>query len=355
MQRRGQTTRWLVSFAIAFAVITGPNGFLEFALADKSGTPPEILAAGAPRFLGEEASDDAFFAELASANMTSFLPIFQYQEVPESKSLPREADFYPPCSRDEEPFRSMRLHGVKLVIPGNLLYASTLSPEEGDAYLRQLIECAGEDGIAGIFSVDEPALGNPDLDEREAQVRLLYDRAKAIAPEIPVIMVHAPVVAETLNPDGSWRPISVEEAEMYLQAVDRLSVWADVVGFDLYIIPADTAKISVPGHGIEVVDYSVAIPAYIGWLDRNLPGKATLLVLQGFAYANLLGMEKSIEAVRRPTVAELSGMACAAWESGVDHLGWWGQSLLNETDLVLWSDIKAVSISISTDPVAFCR
>jgi len=355
MFSRGKSTRSLISIAIALMLGGSSVDLSAIALADQSETPPTILAAGAPRYLGETASDDAFFAELASANMISFLPIFQYQEVPESQSLPREVDYYPPCSPEEEPFRSMRLHGVKLVIPGNLLYASTLTPEEGDAYLHMLIECAGEGGIAGIFSVDEPALGNPDLDERESQVRLLYERAKAIAPDIPIIMVHAPIVTETLTADGSWRPISAEEASIYLQSVARLSLWADIVGFDLYIIPVDTAKISAPGYGIEIVDYSSAIPAYLDWLQTNLPDKETLIVLQGFAYANLLGMDQSIDAVRRPTLDELSGMACVAWVSGVDHIGWWGQSLLGESDAALWNDIKSVSHSISTHPVTFCQ
>ncbi|MEQ1843026.1 MAG: hypothetical protein ABL994_21700, partial [Verrucomicrobiales bacterium] len=322
--------------------------------AEQTEVPPKILAAGAPRFLGESATDDAFFAELAAANMTSFLPIFQYQEVPESQSLPREADFYPPCSRDDDPFRSMRVPGVKLVIPGNLLYASDLTPEQGDEILRTIIDCAGEDGVAAIFSVDEPALGNPDLDQREAQVRLLYERSKLIAPSVPVVMVHAPVMTEWLNSDGTWSPVTVEQTEAYLAAVSRLSVWSDIVGFDLYIIPAETAKFSAPGHGIDVVDDVVAIPAYLDWLAVNAPGKETLLVLQGFSYTNLLGLDEEIDATRRPSLHELTRMACAGWLGGVSHLAWWGQSFLRESDGALWNDIKAVSLSISTDPRTLC-
>lgn len=355
MQTRIQSARRSIHLAIALLILISTNAIPRAVSADQLTDPPRIMAAGAPRFLGETATDDAFFAELESANMTSFLPFFEYQEVPEAKSLPREADFYPPCSNDGEPYRSMHAHGVKIVIPGNLLYAGDLTPDQGDAYLRMLIECAGEEGIAGILSVDEPALGNPDLDEREADVRLLYQHAKAIAPGIPVIMIHAPILTETPNPDNSWRPVTIEDAKAYLAAVSRLSVWADIIGFDLYIIPAETAKYSAPGHGVDIVDDTVAIPAYLDWLYANTPGKQTLIVLQGFAYADLFGIDERDAATRSPTSTELTRMACAAWRSGVTYLAWWGQSLLTKNDIALWTDIKSISLAISTDPSTICN
>lgn len=315
--------------------------------------PVQILVAGVPKYLSETASDQALFAALGNAGISHFLPFFQYQEVPESLSLDRQDDFFPPCEAGDEPFASMESNGVGLVLPGQLLWPPGQDPSIGDNYIRQFIECAGAGGISAVFSVDEPAFHMEDIDAREDEVRLIYERSKVLLPDVPVVMVHGPIVNETL--DGEvWRPFTTEEAERYLNDVARLSVWADIVGFDLYMIPSETAKISAPGFGVEVLDFRTAYPAYLDWLATELPDKQSMLVLQAFGYAHLVGIEPDASS-REPTADEILGMACVTWDSGADVIGWWGQSHLESESAPLWDAIVEVSRGLVTDPETICR
>jgi len=323
------------------------------ARAEPAPPPPSlVIAAGVPRYIGETATDDELFAGLAEAGFNAFLPVFQYQEVPEPRSLDRENTFAPPCDGESGPYPTMRRHGIRLVLPGQLLYQPGMSRRDSDALLAALADCAGPDGIAAVFSVDEPALGNPDLDAREAEVRLIFERTHVLLPGVPVVMVHAPIVTEVLI-NGAWQPITEQSVADYLAAVERLSRWADIVGFDLYAIPASTAKITAPGLGVNVVDDEAAIPAYLAWLAEHAAGKQTILVLQGFGYADLVGVEPEASS-RAPSAAELDRMACAAWRGGVTSLAWWGQSHLDAEDEALWRDFRSTTAAITTDPTAHC-
>lgn len=314
--------------------------------------PPVVIAAGVPRHLGESASDDEIFATLAAAGVTVFLPIFQYQESPEPKSLPRDATFFPPCSADNDPFRAMRAHGIQLLIPAEVLYGGGTPVEQGDAMFRDLLACAGPGGTFGVYSVDEPAHDLTNLAAKEALARLIYERSKAIAPELRVLMVHAPIITETLDGE-TWRPRTEEEAKSELDAIARVSSWSDIVGFDLYVIPAETAKIAVPGAVATPVDWTVAIQAYMTWLTEHVPGKSTLIVLQAFGFADMLGLPPVAEG-RQPDRDELLGMACAAIDFGATNIAWYGQSFLDAEDDVLWSDVLAVSGAIRNNPATVC-
>ncbi len=306
--QKGMGVRRLVCLFLILATVAA--GGLPAHAQDES---VQILAAGVPKYLGESATDAELFGQLGDAGVSHFLPFFQYQEVPESRSLDRENDFFPPCSAGDEPFASMAANGVGLVLPGQLLWPAGQDPAIGDEYVRQFIECAGEDGISAMFSVDEPAFHMDDIDAREAEVRLIYERSKALLPDIPVVMVHGPIVNETLDGDV-WRPFTAEEAEQYLADVARLSVWADVVGFDLYMIPSETAKISAPGYGVDVLEYQTAFPAYLDWLSTQLPDKQSMLVLAGI-WLRRSGWDRTGRKLPRAN-------SRGSYRDGVRGLGW---------------------------------
>lgn len=345
---RQLVSRVLTALMVAAAML-GVKAPWEARSETNSGVPL-VIAAGVPRQLAETTSDDELFAGLAAAGITGFLPFFQYQEIPEPKSLTREATFYPPCSPDAEPFVSMRRHGVRLVIPGQLLYAGGLTVEQGDAYLREMLACAGEGGVAAILSVDEPAhlLAEQDVERRMAEVRLIHERAAALAPGVPVVMVHAPLTAlDESTPE--LRPRSADEIYRYFGLVAEFSAYADIVGFDLYAIPAGLAGYVVPDGGEALFGYEAGIPANLTWLRDAVPGKRYLMTLQAFGYGDLLNQPDHPDG-RRPTGDEVAGMACASLNAGAEVIVWWGASMLSDDDPALWRDIEAVSARIANEP-----
>lgn len=320
--------------------------------ADAEDHAPEFMAAGVPRYIGESATDSELFGELASAGFGAFLPVFQYQEIPESGSLDRAEDFFPPCTADQGPFPIMREQGIGFVVPGQLLWQPGQPAEIGDDYLRAIVACTGAEHIAAVLSVDEPALHDTDVAATEAVTRTIYERAKAILPDVPVMMIHAPLVTEVYEND-TWRPATEDDFATYLADVIRYSTWADVIGFDFYGIPAETAKLGAPEYGLEVVDFATGIPAYLDWLGESMPDKSRAMVLQGFGYADLAGIATD-ETTRHPVRQELLGMVCLSWFGGAETIVWWGQSHLTEDDAQLWEDIVDVASRVSVNAGEAC-
>lgn len=113
-----------------------------------------VFMAGVPKFLGESRDYDRIFQALADAGVTAFFPTFQYQELPDARSLGYEADFLPPCEADDPAFAAMREHGVKLIVPGQGLYPLDAFPGPDDDPLRALMHCAGEEMIQAVLSID---------------------------------------------------------------------------------------------------------------------------------------------------------------------------------------------------------
>ena len=66
-----------------------------------------IIAAGVPKTLAESGDFESIFQTLSDAGMTVFLPTFQYQEVPEAKSLSLDHYFMPPCQPLSDPLSAM--------------------------------------------------------------------------------------------------------------------------------------------------------------------------------------------------------------------------------------------------------
>jgi hypothetical protein len=320
---------------------------------------PIVIAAGVPKYLGETRDYDRIFAELSEAGVTAFLSTTQYQEVPTTLALGTEVDFLPPCEPTSPAFAAMRKYGVKLIVPGQLFYGTDEFPALDDDPLRALMECAGEGMIFAVLSIDEPvnAIRNPD--DPAQDVRALYERVKLIAPDLPVMMVHAPLPTEITEPDGSVRPPTLAEIDHYLSLAQDLSRYADMIGFDLYPIPPELAPIFAPGQGSSPVDYPTAFPGYLEWLNQTASGRPVFMVLQGFSYERLLDAATAQQAadagyaLRFPTPDELRQMVCLTYaDQGM--IVWWGQSHLIEDDAEFWGSVLDASRNVTTDPGAYC-
>jgi hypothetical protein len=335
------------------------NGFILIILmgispdiaASGSDSPPTIgvTAAGVPKYWGETRDYDQWFGELAAAGVTAFLPYSAYQEAPEPLSLGYEVDFFPPCSYDDAAFQALRTQHIQLLVAGEVLYADGFPPLEEDP-LRALMACAGEGMISAVLSIDEPGINQTNDSDPTENARALYERVKAIDPALPVMMVHAPI------------PDAVTEAEVdeYLSNVSAFSAYADIIGFDLYPIPTESASLIAPDLGLTPVGYTEAFPAYLGWLQEVADGRPYFLVLQAFSFERQVSAEIAQEIrdagylMRFPTEAELQDMACLAVEGGVSEIAWWGQSLLIEEDAAFWESVLAVTQGITIDADAYC-
>ena len=85
----------------------------------QSSTPlTPIIVAGVPKTLAESGDFQSIFQSLSEAGMTVFLPTFQYQEVPEAKSLSFDHHFMPPCQPLSDPLRAMLQARVSMIVPG---------------------------------------------------------------------------------------------------------------------------------------------------------------------------------------------------------------------------------------------
>jgi len=319
----------------------------------------EIVAAGVPKYWGETRDYDAWFAELSAAGITEFLPFSEYQELPEALYLGYEADFFPPCSYDDASFRALRAHQVKLVVAGEVLYAEGFPPLEDDL-LRALRVCAGEGMISTVLSFDEPGITQIHALDPTRKARMLYERVKAIDPTLSVMMVHAPIPETVTELDGTSRPVQHSDVETYLRDVKDFSVYADIIGFDLYPIPAEFASLIAPNLGLTPVGYRQAFPAYFDWLHGIAEDKPYFLALQAFSYERELSSTMAQEAkdagyeLRFPTETELQDMACLAVEGGATKLALWGQSFLLSEDKTFWESVLEVSRQITTDGASYC-
>lgn len=303
-------------------------------------------AAGVPMGLGATRDYDRIFQQLSDNGITLFYPVFQYVEAPEAQSLGFEVDFVPPCTANGAAFAAMRRHGIKLIAPGNLLYSpdAPLPPIAQDP-LAALIACAGRDSVFGVLSFDEPVLNGVSTKSTKA----LYARVKAMAPDMPVLMVHAPLVIENGRED------SRSARNAYLSRVAEHSAFADIVGFSTYPIPPMVAKMGSPSQGDNVVDHITAARDYVAWLRDAVPGKRIMAVLQNFSYADqyapdLLAEVASpelIALVNAPTRRELTEMAQTSETAGAEIVIWYGAGFTKPANAQSWLDTLAVSARLA--------
>ena len=168
-----------------------------------------------------------------------------------------------------------------------------------------MLDCLGKKGIYGVYSYDEPVLQGVSLES----VQRLYERVTSLDPTLPVLMIHAPMLTDN---ELLQTP---EQKAAYLNNVKRYSQYADVVGFDVYPIPRDIAKVATPYSSVPK-DYRLQLADYLEWLDAELPDKRHALVLQGFSYTYQFAddyLEKYyppeiLAAIRPPNRIELSEM-----------------------------------------------
>lgn len=303
---------------------------------------PVFGVAGVPRELGTSRDYDRIFALLKASGIDTFLSTFQYVEHPAAKSLGFESDFLPPCSADGPGFAALRRHGIGLVVAADVIYprGASLPPLAIDP-LQSLIACAGRERIFAVLSYDEPV--HQGVSEEET--RQVYKRVKQIDASLPVLMVHAPMIVD--------QPAYATEAgrHRYLGAVARYSRNADIVGFDVYPIPRDIAKVCTPDSEGTVVGHATAIRGYTAWLRREVPGKRLMMVLQGFSYVDqfepdfLAGIASAstIAAVKAPTGAELAEMLRLSIEGGAGMVFWWGPSLIRNAAAQPWPELLSVT------------
>lgn len=351
------SVRWLVFGISVIFANTQPIS------AQDEATPPaniSVMMAGVPKHWGETRDYDAWFASLKAAGVTAFLPFSEYQEIPEALSLGYEADFLPPCTYDSPAFQALRTHDMKLIAAAQLLYPpGNFPPLESDPLLA-LSQCAGEGMIAAVLSIDEPFYSAQEGVDPYRDVRELYERVKQVMPDLPVMMVHAPIVTEMTDANGQPRPVTQDEVDYYLNEVEHLSEYADTVGFDFYPIPEEITRLTAPYQGITAVDYETAFPSYLQWLHDMTPGRSYMMVLQGFSYEQQLSPELAQQArdagytTLPPTEGELRNMACAVWRGGGSVIAWWGQTFLQEKDEAFWNVILKVSQQITSDPTVYC-
>jgi len=289
---------------------------------------PKIIAAGVPRIPDMMSHAHAVFSQLAAHHILYFYPTFQYQEVPESLTLGYEFEFLSPCDQPTLLHTTLRDAGVRLIIPAEILYPVGDLPTFAADPLRALIECIGRSQIEAIVTYDEPVHREISVH----QVRALYERIKQIDNTLPIIMIHAPVLADS---EGTQDERFRQE---YLAQVKTYSQYADVVGFDVYGVPTEIAQLSGPYAAGTLVSYDQAIEEYLVWLHDQVPEKGYAMVYQAFAFADqydpelvqTLPAELVDRASVRPTITDVARMMELARMYGVSYVSWWGQSFTSE-------------------------
>lgn len=296
--------------------------------------------AGSPVSTIEERNYVRLFTALRRSGINNYFPTFQYQEVPTPKSLGFERDFTVPCSPDSPAFKALRETGMKLILPGELVYPNAGRIGRGTAAsdpLIQIIACAGRTHIAAITNYDEAAYHGIAL----RNVEKLYGQVKKIDPTLPVLMVHGPIITDKEQFSNKRR------ITKYLQDVVSYSAHADVVGFDVYPIPDFLARVATPLSDGEDVRAERAVAEYMSWLNSAVPNKPKLMVLQGFAYSDLY--EKAyrkanvplalLDQITAPDLAEMDMMVSQARQAGVEYIVWWGVAALPTKDAAPWPTI----------------
>lgn len=309
-------------------------------------TPPHAQemrfgAAGVPRAMAESRNYPQMFSALSAAGARVFLPTFQYVEQPAPRSLGFETDFYPPCASDRPAFTALRASGVQMIASAELLYPDPLRlPPLASDPLKALIACAGPGTLFGVANYDEPVLNGVPIEA----VAAVAQRVRSIAPGLPVIMVHAPILAD--NPQLS----SGAARAAYLRDVVRYSDHADIVGFDIYPIPDTVMQVATPFSDGAAARFPDSFSDYMAWMKNELPGKRKLLVLQGFKLPDLYEPQFAREAappdvlrqLRAPNRNEFDTMVEAAADAGVELVLWWGASALTDQDSPPWPDIMSL-------------
>lgn len=330
---------FVLGFAAAAFVFSG-LGF---------GHAVELGMAGVPKELGATRDYDRIFDGLKASGVSVFYPTFQFVEAPTPQSLGFEVDFLPPCTAQTPAFAALRRTGMRLVIIGDLIYPpdSPLPPLAEDP-VRQIIDCAGRNNIYGVASYDEPV----ERDISLSAVSTLYKRVKQIDPTLPVAMVHAPIILDKARySTGAGRA-------NYLQQVKIHSQYADVVGFDVYPITRAIANMATPFSGSANVNHLAAIRDYMMWLNREVPLKKRLIVLQGFSYADQfdptylarLADAETVSTIRPPTGREHLAMATLAKMGGASLLVWWGTSLQQSETARVWQDLLSITKYLAANP-----
>ena len=299
-------------------------------------------AAGVPRDLAAPRDYAVLFQTLQDQGVDWFIPTFQYQEIPEAMSYGYELDFIPPCSAQDAAFTALMQSDVRLLIPAELIYPEGVSVVEASSSkdpLLELIECTGEEKIAAVVSYDEAIFNRIPV----SQVQQLYTHVKSIRPEMPVMMVHAPIQDTLTGFERLWW------RNMYRSLVRLYSNYADVIGFDVYPIPADIAQIAAISGRPECTGVCL-VQDYALWLQQVFPDKERLMVLQGFSYPDLFDSDYLIEqlpadviaTIRPPNSTELQEMVDIIKMTETDNIIWWGQASLPLQTTQPWADIVEI-------------
>ena len=328
--------RWLIVWGFALLLAGGAHA-------------ADLAVAGVPVALGKSRDYFNIFTALREAGVTVYFPTSQYLEHPTPKSLGTEPDFLTPCSPDSPAFDALRRSGMRLIVSGDFLYArgADLPPLSRDP-LRQIIDCAGRDHVYGVLSYDEPVSSGATLDN----VSELFDRVKKIDPTLPVLMVHAPIILDM--PEFA----TLDGQTDYLKKVKSYSRFADVVGFDVYPVNKEIAKLGTPSSEGAFADHAAAIKDYMRWLRNSIPDRGYFMVLQGFSYVDqfepqfLRGIapEEVLATVRAPNLEETMEMAQLSIDGGAELLVWWGVSFQKDDTSQIWRDILKTTRAISDAP-----
>jgi len=295
-------------------------------------------AAGVPRDLASQRDYETLFQTLEAQGVNLFIPTFQYQEVPEALSYGYEVDFMPPCTAEDPAFSALRDSNIRLLMPAELLYPAGVPviDQAGSDPLQQLLACAGRDAIAGVISYDEAILNRIPL----FVVRQLYQHVKRLFPDMPVVMVHAPLKDDLLGFERFWW------RSVYRLFVKRYSQYADIIAFDVYPIPADVAQLASISGQSECTK-TCLVADYAQWLQAQFPGQETWMVLQGFSYVNLYDADflsellpaNEIGRILPPNRVELQNMLKAVEAADTETVIWWGQASLPMQSSQPWADI----------------
>ncbi len=298
----------------------------------------DYFAVGVPHAMGLKPNFDDMFAQLKGAGITVFMPFSEYQEVPQSKTLTYESEFFPKFKKDDMAINAMRRHGIKLLVPGSILYPDGKMPPISEDPLKQLIAWVGRKNVYAVYSFDEPVLTN-----MQAQCEALYKRVKEIDSTLPVMMVHAPV-SESITTSAGF--------EKHFAAVRAVSKFSDFVGFDVYAVPKELMKVHGPYSGPgKILDYRGALSEYLLWLKENLPQKKHVMALQAFCLRDQghpLWLAK-LYGDRRPNGEELQDMVKITADANAG-VCWWGQSLVKDKDGRFWNQILDATRRFSLSP-----
>jgi hypothetical protein len=303
-----------------------------------------IGTAGVPQYLGAHPDYDHLFHNLAQAGITSFFPLFEYQEVPTYQTYGHEVNFLPPCNATSPAFQAMLKYHIKLLVPASLLYADGIPPLTLDP-LHALMNCLGRDLIEGVYSFDEPALTETDTQH----VQAVYQRVKSIDVTLPVLMVQAPIQFKQ-TADGSVRSPTRQEVDAYLSKVKVFNRYADVVGFDLYPLAAD-GYLATPFRPQIQTDYGVILNDYLQWLHEQQPSKPYLMVLQAFSFS-WQGDARVHDLI--PSGEQIQTMACFAYHGGATQIIWYGAGFQRNQSSHVWDAVLQTSQRIVTSPQPTC-